>query len=68
MFKFISQVVQLYKLNPDTTFYGNSAINIKEIQQKSDYKNFKTIYTANFQEDTMAELYDEFNNMDLDYT
>ena len=68
MFKFISQVVNLYELNPDTTFYGNSAVNIKEIQQRTEYTNFKTIYTANFQEDTMTELYEEFNNMEIDYT
>lgn len=68
MFKFISQVVDLYELNPDTTFYGNSAVNIKEIQQRTEYTNFKTIYTANFQEDTMTELYEEFNNMEIDYT
>ena len=30
MFKFISQVVHLYELNPNTTFYGNSAVNIKD--------------------------------------
>ena len=68
MFKFISQVVHLYELNPNTTFYGNSAVNIKEIQQRTEYTNFKTIYTANFQEDTMTELYEEFNNMEIDYT
>ena len=26
--KFISEVVDMYKLNPNSTFYGNSAINI----------------------------------------
>ena len=26
------------------------------------------MYLANFQEDTMTELYDEFNNMEIDYT
>ena len=68
MLKFISQVVDMYKLNPNTTFYGNSAINIKEIHQRTEYTNFKTIYTANFQEDTMTELFEEFEGMDLEYT
>ncbi len=67
MFKFISQVVDMYKLNPNTTFYGNSAINIKEIHEKTDYKNFKTMYLANFQEDTMAELYDELKDLEVTY-
>lgn len=68
MLKFVSQVVDMYKLNPNTTFYGNSAINIKEIHQRTEYTNFKTIYTANFQEDTMTELFEEFEGMDLEYT
>lgn len=67
MFKFISQVVNMYDLNPDTTFYGNSAINIKEIQQRTEYTNFKTIYTANFQEDTMSELYEQLSNLEVAY-
>lgn len=67
MFKFMSQVVELYKLNPNATFYGNSAVNIKEIQQRTQYKNFKTIYTANFQEDTMSELYDELSELEVTY-
>jgi len=67
MFKFVSQVVDMYKLNPNTTFYGNSAINIKEIHEKTDYKNFKTMYLANFQEDTMAELYDELKDLEVTY-
>ena len=67
MFKFISQVVDMYKLNPNTTFYGNSAINIKEIHERTEYKNFKTMYLANFQEDTMAELYDELKDLEVTY-
>ena len=67
MFKFISQVVDMYKLNPNTTFYGNSAINIKEIHERTEYKNFKTMYLANFQEDTMTELYEELKDLDVTY-
>ena len=67
MFKFISQVCDMYKLNPNTTFYGNSAINIKEIHDKTEYKNFKTMYLANFQEDTMSELYVELKDIDVSY-
>ena len=67
MFKFVSQVVDLYQLNPNTTFYGNSAINIKEIHDKTEYKNFKTMYLANFQEDTMAELYEELQDLEFTY-
>lgn len=67
MFKFISQVVDLYNLNPNTTFYGNSAINIKEIHDKTEYKNFKTMYLANFQEDTMSELFEELQSLKVSY-
>ena len=67
MFKFISQVVDMYKLNPNTTFYGNSAMNIKEIHERTEYKNFKTMYLANFQEDTMTELYEELKDLDVTY-
>lgn len=61
IFKFVSQVVEQFNLNPSTTFYGNSAANIKHIHSNSTYKNFKTIYTNNYKEDTVSDLFDEIS-------
>ena len=61
MFKFLSQVVHHYKLNPQRTFYCNSTENITEIQNKTPYTNFKTFCSSNFLEDSMAELYESLN-------
>ena len=59
IFKFISQVVHHYKLNPQKTFYCNSSINIEHLQSKTQYTNFKTISSNNFLEDSLTELYEE---------
>lgn len=67
IFKFISHVVKKYNLNPDTTFYGNSAYNIKNIHQSSEYNNFKVIFTNNYKEDTLTELFQQ-TTMSMDFT
>jgi hypothetical protein len=61
IFKFVSQVVDQFKLNPLTTFYGNSAVNIKSIHRNSPYSNFRSIYTNNYKEDTVSHLFDEIS-------
>jgi len=58
IFKFISQVVHHFCLDPDNTFYCNSSYNIQDMQQESGYTNFKTFCSNNFLEDSMAELFD----------
>ena len=64
IFKMISQIVDYFKLDPATTFYGNSAVNIKNIHASSNYNNFKTIYTNNYKEDTISELYDQVGTIE----
>ena len=60
--KFISQVVHHYKLNPEKTFYCNSSINIKQLQEKTKYTNFKTITSNNFLEDSLTGLHTELQS------
>lgn len=59
MFKFISQVVSHYKLDPTKTYYCNSSSNINDLQLKTPYTNFITFTADNYLEDAMTDLYVE---------
>ena len=66
IFKFISEVVKTFKLDPTKTFYCNSAENISDIHNNSSYKNdFKVFFSNNYKEDTMSELLKEVQTVNI---